>query len=111
MCLCRVCLFLWQTAKCSLKILILLQDGPVLKKAHVVPKSRKDSHSGSSNDVKKIPVKNRMERWKATGVVALSESNLEVIIVLSYIQLHAWFCVKWKIRDEERGKFYSMAWY
>ncbi|XP_027932635.1 LRR repeats and ubiquitin-like domain-containing protein At2g30105 [Vigna unguiculata] len=54
-------------------------DGPILKKANVVPKSRKDSHSGSSNDVKKIPVKNRMERWKATGVVALSESNLEAI--------------------------------
>ncbi|WVY95228.1 hypothetical protein V8G54_034316 [Vigna mungo] len=51
-------------------------DGPILKKAHVVPKSRKES---SSNDVKKIPVKNRMERWKATGVVALSESNLEAI--------------------------------
>lgn len=63
-----------------------------LKKANVVPKSRKDSHSGSSNDVKKNPVKNRMERWKATGVVALSESNLEVIIILSYIQLDAWLC-------------------
>ncbi|XP_047169687.1 LRR repeats and ubiquitin-like domain-containing protein At2g30105 isoform X1 [Vigna umbellata] len=54
-------------------------DGPILKKAHVVPKSRKDSRSGSSNDVKKIPIKNRMERWKATGVVALSESKLEAI--------------------------------
>lgn len=54
-------------------------DGPVLKKAQVVPKSRKDGHSGSSNDMKKIPVKNRMERWKATGVVALSECNLEAI--------------------------------
>lgn len=54
-------------------------DGPVSKKAQVVPKSRKDGHSGSSNDMKKIPVKNRMERWKATGVVALSECNLEAI--------------------------------
>ncbi|RDX92799.1 LRR repeats and ubiquitin-like domain-containing protein, partial [Mucuna pruriens] len=54
-------------------------DGPVLKKAQVVPKSRKDSHSSSSNDVKKIAVKNRLERWKATGVVALSECNLEAI--------------------------------
>uniref|UniRef100_A0A0R0HI53 Ubiquitin-like domain-containing protein n=1 Tax=Glycine max TaxID=3847 RepID=A0A0R0HI53_SOYBN len=53
-------------------------DGPVWKKAQVVPKSRKDD-SGSNNDMKKIPVKNRMERWKATGVVALSECNLEVI--------------------------------
>lgn len=57
----------------------LVQDGPVLKKAVVVPRSRKDSHSGSSNDMKKIPVKNRSERWKVTGVIALSESNLEVI--------------------------------
>ncbi|KAG4387267.1 hypothetical protein GLYMA_11G166200v4 [Glycine max] len=54
------------------------KDGPVWKKAQVVPKSRKDD-SGSNNDMKKIPVKNRMERWKATGVVALSECNLEVI--------------------------------
>lgn len=53
-------------------------DGPVLKKAQVVPRSR-DSHSGSSNEWKKIPVKNRLERWKATGVVALSECNLEAI--------------------------------
>ncbi|RHN67732.1 putative leucine-rich repeat domain, L domain-containing protein [Medicago truncatula] len=52
-------------------------DGPVLKRAQAVPK--KDSHSSSSNDVKKIPVKNRLERWKATGVVALSECNLEAI--------------------------------
>ncbi|KAG5124856.1 hypothetical protein JHK82_031593 [Glycine max] len=59
-------------------IITTLQDGPVWKKAQVVPKSRKDD-SGSNNDMKKIPVKNRMERWKATGVVALSECNLEVI--------------------------------
>ena len=50
-----------------------------MKKAQVVPKLRKDSHAGSGNDVKKLPVKNRLERWKATGVVALSECNLEVI--------------------------------
>ncbi|KAL2333003.1 hypothetical protein Fmac_014216 [Flemingia macrophylla] len=54
-------------------------DGPVLKKAEVVPKSRNDSHSDSSNDLKKIPVKSRLERWKATGVVALSECNLEAV--------------------------------
>ncbi|KAK7387263.1 hypothetical protein VNO78_27921 [Psophocarpus tetragonolobus] len=54
-------------------------DGPILKKAQVVPKSRKDIHSSSSNDIKKIPVKNRLDRWKATGVVALSECNLEAI--------------------------------
>lgn len=56
-----------------------VQDGPVLKNAQVVPRSRKDSHSSFSNDTKKVPVKNRLERWKATGVVALSECNLEVI--------------------------------
>ncbi|RYR27702.1 hypothetical protein Ahy_B01g051732 [Arachis hypogaea] len=54
-------------------------EGPVLKKAQVVPKLRRDSHSGSSNDANKVPVKNRVERWKVTGVVALSECNLEVI--------------------------------
>lgn len=58
----------------------LAQDGPVLKNAQVAPRSRKDSHSGSSNDMKKIPVKNRLERWKATRVIALSECNLEVIL-------------------------------
>lgn len=57
----------------------LVQDGPILKKAQVAPKVRKDSNSGSSNDLKKIPVKNRLDRWKATGVIALSECNLEVI--------------------------------
>nr|AFK42552.1 unknown [Lotus japonicus] len=54
-------------------------DGPILKKAQVAPKVRKDSNSGSSNDLKKIPVKNRLDRWKATGVIALSECNLEAI--------------------------------
>jgi hypothetical protein len=70
--------------------LCFVQDGPVLKKAQVVPSSRKDSHSTSSSDMKKIPVKNRSERWKITGVVALSECNLEVINspwFLVYIQL------------------------
>ncbi|KAL5077108.1 hypothetical protein RYX36_016092 [Vicia faba] len=54
-------------------------DGPVLKKTQVVPRTRKDNHSSSSNDAKKILVKNRSERWKVTGVVALSECNLEAI--------------------------------
>ncbi|CAJ2640352.1 unnamed protein product [Trifolium pratense] len=54
-------------------------DGPVLKKAQVVPSSRKDSHSASRSDMKKVPVKNRSERWKVTGVIALSECNLEAI--------------------------------
>ncbi|XP_058755564.1 LRR repeats and ubiquitin-like domain-containing protein At2g30105 [Vicia villosa] len=55
-------------------------DGPVMKKAQVVPpRSRKDNHSGSSDDAKKVLVKNRSERWKVTGVVALSECNLEAI--------------------------------
>ncbi|XP_061350005.1 LRR repeats and ubiquitin-like domain-containing protein At2g30105 [Gastrolobium bilobum] len=54
-------------------------DGPILKKAQVVPKLRNDSHSDCSNDMKKIPVKNRLERWKVTGVIALSECNLEAI--------------------------------
>ncbi|CAL5202580.1 unnamed protein product [Lathyrus oleraceus] len=54
-------------------------DGPVLKKTQVVPKSRKDNQSSSSSDAKKVLVKNRSERWKVTGVVALSECNLEAI--------------------------------
>ncbi|KAK7301695.1 hypothetical protein RJT34_12567 [Clitoria ternatea] len=54
-------------------------DGPILKKAPVATKPRKDGISGSSNDMKKIPIKNRLERWKATGVIALSECNLEAI--------------------------------
>ncbi|XP_027334079.1 LRR repeats and ubiquitin-like domain-containing protein At2g30105 isoform X1 [Abrus precatorius] len=54
-------------------------DGPVLKNAQVVPRLRKDSHPDSSNDMKKFPVKNRLERWKATGVIALSECNLEAV--------------------------------
>ncbi|XP_019430521.1 PREDICTED: LRR repeats and ubiquitin-like domain-containing protein At2g30105 [Lupinus angustifolius] len=54
-------------------------DGPVLKKAQVAPRSRKDSQSGSGNDMGKVPVKNRLERWKVTGVVALAECNLEAI--------------------------------
>ncbi|XP_057430647.1 LRR repeats and ubiquitin-like domain-containing protein At2g30105 isoform X2 [Lotus japonicus] len=56
-------------------------DGPILKKAQVAPKVRKDSNSGSSNDLKKIPVKNRLDRWKATGVIALSECNLEKLFI------------------------------
>ncbi|KAF1891283.1 hypothetical protein Lal_00001426 [Lupinus albus] len=54
-------------------------DGPVLKKAQVAPRTRKDSHSGYGNDIGKVPVKNRLERWKVTGVVALAECNLEAI--------------------------------
>ncbi|XP_027334080.1 LRR repeats and ubiquitin-like domain-containing protein At2g30105 isoform X2 [Abrus precatorius] len=56
-------------------------DGPVLKNAQVVPRLRKDSHPDSSNDMKKFPVKNRLERWKATGVIALSECNLEKLFI------------------------------
>ncbi|KAF7816146.1 LRR repeats and ubiquitin-like domain-containing protein [Senna tora] len=54
-------------------------DGPILKKAQVVPKSRRDDHSSSRSDTKKVPVKNRLERWTATGVIALSECNLKAI--------------------------------
>ncbi|KAI5408552.1 LRR repeats and ubiquitin-like domain-containing protein At2g30105 [Lathyrus oleraceus] len=61
-------------------------DGPVLKKTQVVPKSRKDNQSSSSSDAKKVLVKNRSERWKVTGVVALSECNLEAIPV------EVWVC-------------------
>lgn len=75
--LCRVCFSFFAIRKVKLvDFICFVQDGPVLKRAQAVP--RKDSHSSSSNDVKKIPVKNRLERWKATGVVALSECNLEV---------------------------------
>ncbi|CAL0301653.1 unnamed protein product [Lupinus luteus] len=54
-------------------------DSPVLKKAQVAPRSRKDSQSSSGNDMGKVPVKNRLERWKVTRVVALAECNLEAI--------------------------------
>ncbi|KAI9118099.1 hypothetical protein K1719_010431 [Acacia pycnantha] len=52
-------------------------DGPILKKAEAVPRTRRDNHPSLSSDLMKLPVKNRLERWTATGVIALSECNLK----------------------------------
>ncbi|XP_028768978.1 LRR repeats and ubiquitin-like domain-containing protein At2g30105 isoform X1 [Neltuma alba] len=54
-------------------------EGPILKKAEAVPRTRRDNRSSLSSDAKKLPVKNRLERWTATGVIALSECNLKAI--------------------------------
>ncbi|KAK9998302.1 hypothetical protein SO802_017905 [Lithocarpus litseifolius] len=50
-------------------------DGPILKQAQSVPR-RVDNKL----EKPQVPVdKNRLERWKATGVVALSQCNLKAI--------------------------------
>ncbi|KAK9280682.1 hypothetical protein L1049_014380 [Liquidambar formosana] len=55
--------------------------GPILKEAKTLPISRKTINANQIvNDKIEVPVdKSRLERWKVTGVVALSGSNLKAI--------------------------------
>ncbi|KAI9196358.1 hypothetical protein LWI28_023252 [Acer negundo] len=55
--------------------------GPILKEAQSQVISRKADSSGKTvNEKKEVQVdKNRLERWKLTGVVALAECNLKAI--------------------------------
>lgn len=56
------------------------QDGPILKQAQSVP--RRVDNANTKLEKPQVPVdKNRLERWKATGVVALSQCNLKVPII------------------------------
>ncbi|KAK7838132.1 lrr repeats and ubiquitin-like domain-containing protein [Quercus suber] len=53
-------------------------DGPILKQAQSVP--RRVDNANNKLEKPQVPVdKNRLERWKATGVVALSQCNLKAI--------------------------------
>lgn len=57
------------------------QDGPILKEARTRPIRRSDDAGSASKQKMAVRVdKARLERWKATGVVALAESNLMVKI-------------------------------
>ncbi|KAE8039320.1 hypothetical protein FH972_011744 [Carpinus fangiana] len=54
-------------------------DGPILKEAQSVP-TRVDNANRLVSEKRQVRVdKNRLERWKVTGVVALSECNLKAI--------------------------------
>ncbi|XP_062173024.1 LRR repeats and ubiquitin-like domain-containing protein At2g30105 isoform X2 [Alnus glutinosa] len=54
-------------------------DGPILKEARSVPR-RVDNANRMVNEKTQVRIdKNRLERWKVTRVVALSECNLKAI--------------------------------
>uniref|UniRef100_M1BU63 Ubiquitin family protein n=1 Tax=Solanum tuberosum TaxID=4113 RepID=M1BU63_SOLTU len=55
-------------------------DGPIRKEASNLPTARRMPEAmRPKRDVPQVPVvKSQLERWKATGVVALSECNLKV---------------------------------
>lgn len=63
------------------------QEGPVFKEAQTRIISR---NTAVVKDNKEVPIgKNSLERWKATGVIALAECNLKVwklILVLRISQ-------------------------
>uniref|UniRef100_A0A3Q7GQS4 Ubiquitin-like domain-containing protein n=1 Tax=Solanum lycopersicum TaxID=4081 RepID=A0A3Q7GQS4_SOLLC len=56
-------------------------DGPIRKEASNFPTARRMPEAmRPKRDVPQVPVvKSQLERWKATGVVALSECNLKVL--------------------------------
>ncbi|KAF3454880.1 hypothetical protein FNV43_RR05328 [Rhamnella rubrinervis] len=55
-------------------------DGPILKRAQTRPIARANNASKLEKEKMQVSVdKNRLERWKATGVIALSECNLKAI--------------------------------
>ncbi|KAK9940849.1 hypothetical protein M0R45_017489 [Rubus argutus] len=55
-------------------------DGPILKQAQTLPISRENNTNRSGKGKAQAAVdKNRLERWKATGVIGLSECNLKAI--------------------------------
>ncbi|KAJ8749728.1 hypothetical protein K2173_012279 [Erythroxylum novogranatense] len=55
-------------------------DGPILKEAKSQPISRAITNSKPMNETSAVGVdKNRLERWKVTGVIGLSRSNLKAI--------------------------------
>ncbi|KGN47055.1 LRR repeats and ubiquitin-like domain-containing protein At2g30105 [Cucumis sativus] len=56
-------------------------DGPILREARTRPRERSVQNASKLVDEKqRVPVdKSRFERWKATGVIALSDCNLKVI--------------------------------
>ncbi|CAI0399928.1 unnamed protein product [Linum tenue] len=53
-------------------------DGPILKNAATRPISR-DKMPITEKGKAIVPDKNRLERWKSTGVIALAECNLKVM--------------------------------
>lgn len=54
-------------------------DGPIMKEAPAVSNLRRNPEVNRGKSEKKDVVKSQLERWKATGVVALSESDLKAI--------------------------------
>ncbi|KAK4363712.1 hypothetical protein RND71_018953 [Anisodus tanguticus] len=58
----------------------LTNDGPIRKEASTLPTVRRMPEAMKpKRDVPQVPVvKSQLERWKATGVVALSECNLKI---------------------------------
>ncbi|KAJ7964235.1 LRR repeats and ubiquitin-like domain-containing protein family [Quillaja saponaria] len=56
-------------------------DGPILKEARPVPVSRRVDNIDKKvvENKQHFLDKNRLDRWKATGVIALSDSNLKAI--------------------------------
>ena len=58
------------------------QGGPILKEAQTRPISRRIENDYKKSDTRTeiIVDKNRLERWKATGVVAIADCNLKVFL-------------------------------
>ncbi|OMO82889.1 Ubiquitin [Corchorus capsularis] len=53
--------------------------GPILKEAQTRPRRTENDYKRTDARTEVIMDKNRLERWKATGVVALAECNLKAI--------------------------------
>lgn len=68
-----------QSLKFSHLNLIEEQEGPVLKEASTRPISR--TTVGQTKPGLVVD-KNRTDRWKATGVIALAQANLKVLYML-----------------------------
>ncbi|XP_009802173.1 LRR repeats and ubiquitin-like domain-containing protein At2g30105 [Nicotiana sylvestris] len=55
-------------------------DGPIRKEAFTLPSMRMPEATRPKRDVPQVPIlKSQLERWKATGVIALSECNLKAL--------------------------------
>lgn len=58
---------------------MVVQEGPVLKEASTRPISRAvESDKAEHTKPSLLVDKNRTDRWKATGVIALAQANLKV---------------------------------
>lgn len=60
-----------------------MQDGPITKNATTSSNLKKtaDANKAGQNIIVARIEKNRVERWKLTGVVGLSECNLKVLVI------------------------------